>query len=160
MQLKTVRLALLPASHVMATAPEETLDGPASSEPVVPDSHHSGIPHTIKSNRDSSEMWHAVNELSIADKNVVTWRSLWLSWALGSPSWSAPDDYDVDAVLREQLQLLHEVAQRQRQRELQPERWNFPLLTSCCLPRLPRENSQGKNRMARGGATLARCQDQ
>ena len=121
MQLKTVRLALLPASHVMATAPEETLDGPASSEPVVPDSHHSGIPHTIKSNRDSSEMWHAVNELSIADKNVVTWRSLWLSWALGSPTWSAPDDYDVDAVLNAQLKALHQLALRQRQRDLQPE---------------------------------------
>ena len=121
MQLKTVRLALLPASHVMATAPEETQDGPASSEPVVPDSHHSGIPNTIKSNRVSSEMWHAVNELSRADKNVVTWRALWLSWALGSPSWSAPDDYDVDAVLNAQLKALHQLALRQRQRDLQPE---------------------------------------
>ena len=97
----------------MATAPEETPDSPASSEPAVPDSHNSAIPMTIKGHKVSSEMWHAVDMLSRADKNMVT-REV-------KPSWSAPDDYDVDAVLRAQLKALHELALRQRQRDLQPE---------------------------------------
>ena len=112
-RLNTVRLALQPASRAMATAPQETQDGPASSEPVVPDSHNPGIPNTIKGHKVSSEMWHAVNELSTGDQNFLTKEV--------EPSWSAPHDYDVHAVLRERLQLLHELAQRQRQRDLQSE---------------------------------------
>ena len=97
----------------MATAPEETPDSPASSEPAVPDSHNSSIPNTIKGHEVSSEMWHAVAMLSRADQNTVT-REV-------EPIWSAPDDYDVEAVLNAQLKALHLLAQRQRQRDLQPE---------------------------------------
>ena len=112
-RLNTVRLALQPASRAMATPPQETQGGPAFPEPVVPDSHNPGIPKTIKGHEVSSEMWHAVNELSRGDKNCVT-REV-------ETSWSAPHDYDVHAVLRERLQLLHELAQRQRQRDRQAE---------------------------------------
>ena len=97
----------------MATPPQGTQGGPAFPEPVVPDSHNPGIPKTIKGHEVSSEMWHAVNELSRGDKTCVT-REV-------ETSWSAPHDYDVHAVLRKRLQLLHELAQRQRQRDLLSE---------------------------------------
>ena len=97
----------------MATAPEETPDSPASSERAVPDSHNSSIPNTIKGHEVSSEMWHAVAMLSRADQNMVT-REV-------EPMWSAPDDYDDEAVLNVQLKALHLLAQRQGHLDLQPE---------------------------------------
>ena len=96
----------------MGTAPSEPAV-PASSQPAVPDSHNSSIPNTIKGHEVSNEMWQAVAMLPRKDQNMVT-REV-------EPIWSAPDGYDVEAVLDAQLKALHLLDQRQGQRDLQPE---------------------------------------
>ena len=66
---------------------------------------------TLKGHVISSDMWETVNALAKGDQNWITKEVK--AWG------AAPDDYNVEAVLRERLQKWREMVQRQRLRDCQ-----------------------------------------
>ena len=94
-------------------SPACTQHVPASAEPLFVDIGYPDLPQakTLKGHVISSHMWETVNAMSKGDRNWITKEVT----ACGA----APDDYDVEAVLRERLQKFGEMVQRQRLRDCQ-----------------------------------------